>query len=175
MASPPAGGITFTRSTAIGLLTPFVAGLFPSSDGESSSSSTACRNDRGKKPNSRSRGGRLDSFTYALVANRNHTSTSSLTESNDQSEELDQPRPNLDRSGDVDRLAELWGSGVKGNSGLRGGKGQRLTRQKTWSPPKPRKGSKLGVGPRARTLPSSLADDTSGVRSVGVEDGPDGG
>lgn len=175
MISPPAG-ITFTRSTAVGLPTPLVADLFPSSDGESSSSSSAAaarRNDRRKKPNkASSRGAAIDSFTPELVATRNDVSSSSVAESNGQSEESAQRRPNLDRSARMDRLAELWGSGRKG-SGSRGGKGQTLTRHKTWSPPQPRKGSKLGAGPRSRTMPLSSADDTPGIAGA-VEDGPDG-
>lgn len=182
MVSPPMG-VMFTRTAAVGLPTPVVAGLFGSSDENSAgvaaaSAAAASESDHRRTTSTSSSNDKTDGYTHGLAASASGSSSSG-------SNSKDYAEGSIARSGllhddrDSDSVLVKNSEGVSKSKGLsRGGNGERLVRHSTWSPPKPRKGSKLGMGPRARTVPSSLGEDAgeaTGQRGAGLEDGPDGG
>lgn len=150
-------GVTCTRTAALGLPTPLLAGLFDRSNSVI---------DRNSKENPQ--GG----YVGDDLISKEKMSSTTEAEANDQSEEggphgsLGDGKDPLDSSGENDRKEDAkrdrWGSRDK------------LARHGTWDPSQLRKGHKLGQGPRARTLPLRVGDGAVGLRDS-AEDGTEDG
>lgn len=134
-SSPP--GITCTRSTALGLPSPIVAGLFGGGN-----------NDHDERDDDEdgytAKGNIVDDGSDGHVDRRGGEKIGKLREG---------------VAGSIDAAAA--GGGVGGGRSIARG-----------SPPPPRKGSKLGLGPRARTVPIRASDL---AKADTKKDSPEGG
>lgn len=134
--TPP--GITFTRSAALGLPSPIVAGLFADRESDKSSRYTSKSN-----------------VIDAAVA------AAAVDSSGD-----DSSRRGIKKTG---RNNARDGEGSSATTA--GAGGRKMVVRGT--PPQPRKGSKLGVGGRSKTVP--VGRFHSAAAAIGTRESPEGG